>query len=102
MEEGTVVEWLVEEGTWVEKGQQVMVVETEKVTYETEAPASGFFHRAIELNVTVPVLETVALLAETEEELATVRRLGVEYVQGFLLAKPADGFQFELNIELQD
>jgi pyruvate dehydrogenase E2 component (dihydrolipoamide acetyltransferase)/2-oxoglutarate dehydrogenase E2 component (dihydrolipoamide succinyltransferase) len=71
--EGTVVEWLAKEGDWVEKGQQVMVVETEKVAYETEAPASGFFHRVIELNVTVPVLETVALLAETEEELADLQ-----------------------------
>jgi len=71
--EGTVVEWLVEEGTWVEKGQQVMVIETEKVTYETEAPASGYFHPVIEANVTVPVLETVALLAGTEEELALLQ-----------------------------
>jgi pyruvate dehydrogenase E2 component (dihydrolipoamide acetyltransferase) len=71
--EGTVVEWLVEEGTWVEKGQQVMVVETEKVTYETETPAVGFFHRVIDLNVTVPILETVALLAETDEELAQLQ-----------------------------
>ena len=71
--EGTVVEWLVEDGTWVEKGQQVMVIETEKVTYETEAPASGYFHPVIEANVTVPVLETVALLAGTEEELALLQ-----------------------------
>ena len=71
--EGTVVEWLVEEGTRVEKGQQVMVIETEKVTYETESPGSGFFHRVIAANVTVPVLETVALLAETEEELTLLQ-----------------------------
>ena len=76
--EGTVVEWLVGEGTWVEKGQQVMVVETEKVTYETEAPASGYFHRVIEANVTVPVLETVALLAETEEELTLLQASQLE------------------------
>jgi pyruvate dehydrogenase E2 component (dihydrolipoamide acetyltransferase) len=71
--EGTVVEWLAEEGDLVEKGQQVMVIETEKVAYETEAPASGFFHPVVDLNVTVPVLETVALLAETEEELAELQ-----------------------------
>ena len=41
MQVGKVVEWLAEEGEWVEKGQPVMVVETEKVTYDCEAPAFG-------------------------------------------------------------
>jgi pyruvate dehydrogenase E2 component (dihydrolipoamide acetyltransferase)/2-oxoglutarate dehydrogenase E2 component (dihydrolipoamide succinyltransferase) len=48
------------------------------VAYETEAPASGFFHRVVDLNVTVPVLETVALLAETAEELAGMQASGPE------------------------
>jgi pyruvate/2-oxoglutarate dehydrogenase complex dihydrolipoamide acyltransferase (E2) component len=73
MQEGQVVEWLTEKGEWVDKGQPVMIVETEKVTHECEAPASGFFLPVLEVGVTVPVLETLALLAATEEELERLR-----------------------------
>lgn len=41
MDEGTVVQWLVAEGDVVEKGQPLLEVETDKVTVEVEAPASG-------------------------------------------------------------
>ncbi len=42
----------------------------------------------------------VAEGVETREELETVREIGVKYVQGYLLARPSDDFQFELNIDL--
>ena len=70
MQEGTVVEYLAGAGEWVEKGQQVMTVETEKVAYECEAPASGYLHIVVETGQTVPVFEAVALLAASREELA--------------------------------
>jgi pyruvate dehydrogenase E2 component (dihydrolipoamide acetyltransferase) len=74
MQEGAVVEWLVDEDAYVEKSQPVMVVETEKVTYECEAPASGYLKRLVELGVTVPVFREVALLARDEEELARLAK----------------------------
>jgi pyruvate dehydrogenase E2 component (dihydrolipoamide acetyltransferase)/2-oxoglutarate dehydrogenase E2 component (dihydrolipoamide succinyltransferase) len=70
MKQGKVIEWKAKEGQWVEKGQIVMVIETEKVTYECESPASGFLHIIVELDKAIPVNDTVALLAETEAELA--------------------------------
>jgi pyruvate dehydrogenase E2 component (dihydrolipoamide acetyltransferase)/2-oxoglutarate dehydrogenase E2 component (dihydrolipoamide succinyltransferase) len=73
MQEGSVIEWLAAEGEWVEKGQMVMVVETEKVTYECEAPAAGYVHRLVALNEPVPVFESVALLAGTAQELAALQ-----------------------------
>ncbi len=69
MNEGKVVEWMVPEGGTIEKGQVVMVIETEKVTYEVEAPVSGLLHIMAELDEVIPVTETVAMLAENEEEL---------------------------------
>jgi pyruvate dehydrogenase E2 component (dihydrolipoamide acetyltransferase) len=42
MEEGTVVEWRVAPGGRVEKGQIVLVIESEKNEAEIEATASGF------------------------------------------------------------
>jgi pyruvate dehydrogenase E2 component (dihydrolipoamide acetyltransferase)/2-oxoglutarate dehydrogenase E2 component (dihydrolipoamide succinyltransferase) len=73
MKQGKVVEWKVNEGERVEKGQIVMVIETEKVSYEVESPALGFLHIQAELDKTVPVNEIVALLAETKEELAELQ-----------------------------
>lgn len=41
MDSGGVVEWLHAVGDTVERGQPVAVIETEKVTTEVAAPASG-------------------------------------------------------------
>lgn len=40
-ETGTVLRWLKREGEAVEKGEPILEVETDKVTMEVEAPASG-------------------------------------------------------------
>jgi len=73
MKQGKVVEWKVNAGDWVEKGQIVMVIETEKVSYEVESPGPGFLHIMVALDKAVPVNETVALLAESEDELKELR-----------------------------
>jgi pyruvate dehydrogenase E2 component (dihydrolipoamide acetyltransferase)/2-oxoglutarate dehydrogenase E2 component (dihydrolipoamide succinyltransferase) len=73
MKQGKVVAWKANEGDRVEKGQIVMVIETEKVTYEVESPASGFLHVVAELDKIYPVEETMAQLAESEEELAELQ-----------------------------
>ncbi len=41
MEKGTILQWLKAEGERVEKGQPLVLIQTEKVEYEVEAPASG-------------------------------------------------------------
>lgn len=41
IEEAQIDEWLKAEGDAVEKGEQVVVVTTPKVTLEIEAPAAG-------------------------------------------------------------
>jgi len=69
MKQGKIVEWKIKEGEWVETGVIVMVIETEKVTYEWESSASGYLHILSELGKIYPVEETVALLAQTKEEL---------------------------------
>jgi pyruvate/2-oxoglutarate dehydrogenase complex dihydrolipoamide acyltransferase (E2) component len=37
MEQGKIVEWKKKEGEMVKEGEIVMVIETEKVTYEVES-----------------------------------------------------------------
>ena len=41
MEEANIVRWLVEEGAEVEKGQPVLEIDTDKTSFEIEAPAAG-------------------------------------------------------------
>ena len=41
MEEGLIVEWLVAEGDSVAEGDGLVLIETEKVSTEIEAPAGG-------------------------------------------------------------
>jgi len=41
MNEGTLAEWLVQDGAEVTEGQPLYALETEKATEEVEAPASG-------------------------------------------------------------
>lgn len=69
MKRGKIVEWKAKEGQWVDKGQVILILETEKVSLEFESPASGYLHIVGELDKIYPVGETVALVAESEAEL---------------------------------
>ena len=70
MNEGTINEWLVDEGDYVESGQLLATIETEKVSYDVESPDSGFFHIITPAGETVDCEVLVGQFAETEEELA--------------------------------
>ncbi|MBW2369438.1 MAG: lipoyl domain-containing protein, partial [Deltaproteobacteria bacterium] len=59
MKHGKVVEWTVHEGQWVEKGSIIMVIETEKVTYDVESPAAGYLHIKAEPDQEIAVHEVV-------------------------------------------
>ena len=45
MTEGAVAAWLFKEGDRVRKGDEVVQVESEKITYGIEAPASGVLRK---------------------------------------------------------
>ncbi len=74
MTEATLVEWKVKEGNQVEKGDVVLMIETEKTQWEVEASAPGFLHILVEADVKAPVGRVVGLIAETEEELETLQK----------------------------
>ena len=44
MSEGTLVEWLVQDGEQVAEGQVIYRLETDKVENDVESPASGTIH----------------------------------------------------------
>jgi pyruvate dehydrogenase E2 component (dihydrolipoamide acetyltransferase) len=70
MESGTVVRWLKQEGDRVEKGEPLYEVDTEKVTQEVEADASGVLLKIAVQEGEVPVGQTVAVIGEEGEEVA--------------------------------
>jgi pyruvate dehydrogenase E2 component (dihydrolipoamide acetyltransferase) len=70
MESGTIVKWLKSEGDEVEKGEPLYELDTDKVTQEVEAEASGVL-----LKITVPEGEadvgaTIAVIGEQGEEVS--------------------------------
>jgi len=75
MKEATVVEWKYNEGDHVAEGDVVLIIETEKTTWEVEALDSGYLHVLIaaDPDAREPVGKVVGQLAETEEELKTLQ-----------------------------
>lgn len=75
METGEIVEWLVQEGGIVDKGQPILAIMTDKATVELEAPVAGVL-RGIRTGVVpgalVPVGETVAFVAAAQENVPTL------------------------------
>lgn len=73
MQEGTIQQWFKAEGELIEAGQRLFEVETEKVLYEVEAPASGVVaKRLYPLEATVPCAHVVAVIAVAGEDPAAV------------------------------
>lgn len=68
MESAKVVRWLLRSGDEVSEGTPVLVIETDKVTYEVPAPASGLLHPVAPEGKTCLVEETVAYVAKDHEE----------------------------------
>jgi len=67
MESGTVVRWLKQEGDQVEKGEPLYELDTEKVTQEVEADASGVLLKIAVQEGEVPVGQTIAVIGEEGE-----------------------------------
>jgi len=64
MDEGTIVSWLKQEGDAVQAGQPLFELETDKVTMEVEAPASGTLSRILSpAGSTLPIGQVVAVIA---------------------------------------
>lgn len=69
MEEGTIVEWLKEEGEEVRRGEALFTVESDKATLEAESPDRGYLRRIlVPAGETVPVLTAVGIITRTLEE----------------------------------
>ncbi|TCJ18900.1 2-oxo acid dehydrogenase subunit E2 [Rubrobacter taiwanensis] len=75
MEEATIIRWLVEEGDEVKEGDPVLEIDTDKVSFELEAPADGIVRnlRGAAGDV-VPVGTTLLYIAAPGEEVPETGR----------------------------
>lgn len=90
MAEGTVVEWPIAIGAHVDKGQIVMIIESEKAEVEIEATAAGFFrHVYVEVEETVPCGTLLAALTDTADEPFNAASFRAEHDTPEVRATPA-------------
>jgi pyruvate dehydrogenase E2 component (dihydrolipoyllysine-residue acetyltransferase) len=87
MEEGTVVEWLVNDGAQVARGDELAEIETDKATMTYEADADGILQHVVGEGETVAVGTMIARLLTEDEARAT----GGEGVLGEPPVPGADG-----------
>jgi pyruvate dehydrogenase E2 component (dihydrolipoamide acetyltransferase) len=70
MESGTIVKWLKSEGEPVQKGEPLYELDTDKVTQEVEAEATGVLLRIAVAEGEVEVGKTIAFIGEQGEAIA--------------------------------
>src|SRR5436309_8543533 len=70
MEAGTIVKWLKSEGDRVEKGEPLYELDTDKVTQEVEADASGVLLKIAVAEGEVPVGRTIAVIGEQGQDVS--------------------------------
>ena len=81
MREGTVADWLVEEGTRIEVGTPILEVETDKISNAVEAPDPGLLRRRVaQTGETLPVKALLGVLAEPEVSDAEIDAFVAGYV----------------------
>lgn len=75
MTEGKIVSWVKAPGDKVEKGETVVIVESDKADMDVESFHEGILAAiVVEAGETAPVGEAIALLAETEAEVEAAKQ----------------------------
>ena len=78
METGTILQWVKAEGETVEKGQPVVVIQTDKVEYEVEAPVAGTVLKiAAREGEELPVGSLMCVIGAPGEDLTELLGAGV-------------------------
>ncbi|MBV8356555.1 MAG: acetoin dehydrogenase dihydrolipoyllysine-residue acetyltransferase subunit [Deltaproteobacteria bacterium] len=85
MTEGTVVAWYANEGDQVEAGNDLVEIETPKITNLCESPASGMLRRCVaKVGETLPVGALLAVLADEEIPDAEIDAFVAQFVKDFV------------------
>jgi pyruvate dehydrogenase E2 component (dihydrolipoamide acetyltransferase) len=107
MEEGTVVEWLKKKGDPVKKGESVVIISSEKIENEIEAPEDGVLLEILaEQDETVPVGQAIGYIgqknekAEREPLTSTMQQANLESAASVETVKPAAPVESIKSIEI--
>lgn len=69
METGTIIKWLKNEGEFVQSGEPLLEIETDKVNMEVEAMDTGYLLKKLyDIGAVVPVTETIGFIGEKNEK----------------------------------
>jgi pyruvate dehydrogenase E2 component (dihydrolipoamide acetyltransferase) len=83
MTEGKIVSWVKAPGDKVEKGETVVIVESDKADMDVESFYEGFLATiVVEAGEVAPVGNAIALLAETEAEIEAAKAKAAEVGSG--------------------
>lgn len=81
MTEGTVLQWNVAEGDQIQQGQEIVEIETSKITNVFESPVSGPLRRlVVAAGTTVPVGALLAVVADKDVTDAQVEEFIASFV----------------------
>ena len=73
LETGVVKRWLKAEGETVTRGEPLVAVETEKISLELEAPATGVLLKIVVPDKTqTPILSTIGIIGEPGEDISGI------------------------------
>ncbi len=64
MEEGTVLQWLKDDGAMVTKGEPIVEIESDKANMMVEAPADGALHIVAQVGDSLPIGVPIATIGE--------------------------------------
>jgi pyruvate dehydrogenase E2 component (dihydrolipoamide acetyltransferase) len=89
MTEGKIVSWVKSPGDKVEKGETVVVVESDKADMDVESFNKGYLAVIlVEAGNEAPVGSAIALIAETEAEIETAKQQAASKGQGEAVSPP--------------
>ena len=73
METGTILQWLKAVGDTIEKGQPVVLIQTDKVEYEVESPAAGtLLNVSAQEGAELPVGSLMAVIGAAGEDVSSL------------------------------
>ncbi|MDQ3642431.1 MAG: acetoin dehydrogenase dihydrolipoyllysine-residue acetyltransferase subunit, partial [Actinomycetota bacterium] len=98
MTQGKILDWLVDEGSSVDAGTEVVEIETEKIAGAVEAPVAGILCRHVaDSGETVPVGGLVGVIADAEVADDEIDRFVTEFQTSFV--PPEEGADAALPTE---
>ncbi|MBU2598954.1 MAG: 2-oxo acid dehydrogenase subunit E2, partial [Actinobacteria bacterium] len=94
MEKGLIEIWLKKEGDYVEKGEPLLEVMTDKVTIEVESFHNGYLKKILaKEGEEIPVTEVIAYIGEKDEKISE------EIIKGMIKEKGEEKIEIKRREE---